>query len=274
MTGADDDHCPPGRLRGPDDNVTFGTPRHRGAAGGEECARAFTRLADALRREFREHDRLVQALAAHYHLAAIHPFVDGNGRIARALEALMLQRAGLRDSCFIAMSNYYYDEKAAYLSALGEVRARDHDLTPFLVFGLSGVALQSRRLLGEIRHHVSKALFRNLVYDLFGRLKSPKRRVIADRQRRILNLLLEVESMDMDELVQKLIEAYGQLKSVSKAIRRDLLELVHLGAITAEKRGDRVILRVRLEWPTEITETEFFARVKSLPRAKTHAFLQ
>src|SRR5262249_38299675 len=33
VTGCDDDHCPPGKTRGPDENVTFGTPRHRGVAG-------------------------------------------------------------------------------------------------------------------------------------------------------------------------------------------------------------------------------------------------
>ena len=59
---------------------------------------------------FRGHDILIQALAAHYHFAAMHPFLDGNGRTARALEALMLGGAGLRDTCFIAMSNYYYEE--------------------------------------------------------------------------------------------------------------------------------------------------------------------
>ena len=81
-------------------------------------------------------DPLIQALAVHYHVAAIHPFEDGNGRTARALEALLLQRAGLRSSCFIPMSNYYYDEKPAYLAALARVRAQDHDLTTFLKFGL------------------------------------------------------------------------------------------------------------------------------------------
>ena len=34
VTGADDDHCPPGILRGKDQNVVFGRPRHRGVEGG------------------------------------------------------------------------------------------------------------------------------------------------------------------------------------------------------------------------------------------------
>ena len=96
MTGCDDDHCAPGRLRGRDENVTFGFPRHRGCEGGPACGKAFSALVDAVKRDFRAHDPLIQAMALHYHFAAMHPFLDGNGRTARALEALLLQRAGLR----------------------------------------------------------------------------------------------------------------------------------------------------------------------------------
>ncbi|MBI3680677.1 MAG: Fic family protein, partial [Acidobacteria bacterium] len=107
VTGADEDHCAPGEIRAEDHNVTFGSPPHRGAEGGKECQEAFLGLSHALQHEFLAHDLLIQALAIHYHFAAIHPFLDGNGRTARALEALMLQRAGLRNTLFIAMSNYY-----------------------------------------------------------------------------------------------------------------------------------------------------------------------
>jgi fido (protein-threonine AMPylation protein) len=122
VTGCDDDHCPPGILRERDYNVTFGIPPHRGAEGGPVCEEAFNGLLQSAQTEFRDHDPLVQAMALHYHLAAMHPFLDGNGRTARAMEALMLRRAGLTDRAFVAMSNYYYDEKPAYLRILGEVR--------------------------------------------------------------------------------------------------------------------------------------------------------
>ena len=117
VTRADDDHCAPGVLRAKDHNVTFGSPPHRGAEGGNECERAFGELCRALGEEFRGHDKLIQALALHYHFVAIHPFLDGNGRTGRAIEALMLRKTGLQDTLFIAMSNYYYDQKSDYLKA-------------------------------------------------------------------------------------------------------------------------------------------------------------
>lgn len=275
VTGADDDHCPPGQIRRHDENVNFGQPRHRGAEGGDECALAFGEFTRALQQDYGDHDPLIQALAAHYHLAAMHPFMDGNGRTARALEALLLQRTGLRDTCFIAMSNYYYDEKTAYLTALAEVRERDHDLTPFLVFGLRGIALQSRRLLAEIQHHISKELFRNLMFDLFHRLRTPRKRVIAERQIAILKLLLEADWMDLEQIFQKTAGTYTALKNPRKAVIRDLNDLIRLKAVKFEKLGEgRYRLGVRLEWPTEITETAFFEQLKALPKAKTHSFLQ
>jgi len=274
VIGCDDDHCHPGKLRGCDQNVTFGAPMHRGAEGGEECAEAFRKLAEAVRTTFRGHDQLIQALALHYHFAAIHPFLDGNGRTARALEALMLQRTGLRDTLFIAMSNYYYENKAAYLNALNDAGAKDHDLTPFLKFALNGIENQCRRLFDEIREHVAKALFRNTVTDLFGRMASPRKRVISSRHVQILGLLLDVDEMTLTDLSTKTRHLY-KVKNPYKALIRDLQYLIRLQAIRAKKLPDNrdYNLSINREWPTQITETEFFKRVKDMPKGKMFGFL-
>lgn len=277
VTGADDDHCEPGRLRGPDHNVNFGQPRHRGAAGGQECASAFRAFVRALTTDFRAHPPLLSALAAHCHLAAIHPFMDGNGRAARALEALLLQRAGLRDTCFIAMSNYYYEEKPGYLAALAESARRNHDLTPFFKFALAGVAAQARRMLDLIQTQVAKALFRNMMHDLFGRLKSTRRRVLAKRQLDILSFLLKQGPVALDLMYESLLRGasmYGGLKNARKALLRDLSELVNLGAIRVEEKGDgRHYVSVRLDWPQEMNESKFAEYLKRLPKAKSPSFL-
>jgi Fic family protein len=274
VSGCDDDHCPPGELRRSDQNVTFGTPRHRGVEGGDECVEAFRALMDAVRGVFRKHDPLLQALALHYHLAAMHPFLDGNGRTARALEALMLQRLGLRDSLFIAMSNHYYEEKPAYLQALNDTRAGAHDLTPFLRFALTGVERQCRRLFTEIRFHIAKALYRNTVADLFGRLKSPRKRVMSARHVQLLNLLLDQGELVLGVVRERTVHLYA-VKNPSKALARDLIYLLELQAIRVreleESRGYAV--SVNLEWPTQITETEFFRRVKAMPKGKVYGFL-
>lgn len=274
VSGCDDDHCPPGCLRDRDANVTFGAPRHRGVEGGEECRAAVRGLVKAAQTIFQEHDPLIRALALHYHFAAMHPFLDGNGRTARALEALMLQRVGLRDTLFIAMSNYYYEQKVGYLNALNDTRAQNHDLTPFLKFALKGIEIQCRRLFGEIRLQIAKALYRNTVTDLFGRLKSPRKRVMSDRHVQLLNLLLDQEEITLAELAKRTLHLY-RMKDAYRALIRDLSYLIELNALWSRRLPDNAgfLISIRLEWPTKITETEFFRRVKSMPKAKVHGFL-
>ncbi|MEX2303586.1 MAG: Fic family protein [Bryobacterales bacterium] len=273
VTGCDDDHCAPGELRSRDQNVTFGFPRHRGSEGGKECADGFGALTAELAGRFRDHDPLIQAMALHYHFASMHPFLDGNGRTARAIEALLLQRAGLRDTAFIAMSNYYYEEKPRYLSVLAEVRRNRHDLTAFLIFGLRGVRMQCDRLSREITRSVKKAVFRNMMYDLFSRLETPRKRVIAKRQIEILKVLLDETPLTI-ELYRRLKGAYGKLASPTNAFARDVFSLVHLGAVKVKHDADKpASLEANLDWPQQITETDFMAKIKNLPTAKGHGFL-
>jgi Fic family protein len=274
ITGADDDHCAPGKPRDEGQNVIFGVPPHRGAEGGEECREALAQLVQAVQHEFPEHDMLIQALAVHYHLGAMHAFMDGNGRTARAVEALMLQRAGLRDTAFIAMSNYYYDEKKSYLTSMNETGDGDHDLTPFLRFALRGIAIQSQRLANEIRLHVSKEIFRSFAHDLFTRLLSPRKTIIAKRQLAILEELLRRDETDFEELVKTLADIYKSVKNPRKAIVRDIDHLSALRAISVEKMGEnRFMISVKLEWPRQMTESAIFEIIRSLPKAKSRSFL-
>ena len=274
VSGCDDDHCAPGQIRTRDQNVTFGAPRHRGAEGGDECELALGGLVAAARGPFYEHDPLIQALALHYHFAAMHPFLDGNGRTARALEALMLQRTGLRDTLFIAMSNYYYEQKVGYLNALNSTRAASHYLTLFLKFGLKGIASQCSRLFAEIRQQVAKALYRNTVTDLFGRLKSPRKRVVSGRHVQLLNLLLDEEEITLAALTERTQHIFN-VSNPYKALVRDLNYLIAIGAIAAKRLPDKTgfLISINLDWPTKITETEFFQRVKGMPKGKVYGFL-
>ena len=278
VTGCDDDHCAPGGIRQADQNVTFGVPKHRGAPGGQRCEALLDRLTQELATAFKDHDPLVQALALHYHFAAMHPFSDGNGRTARALEALMLQRAGLKDVLFIAMSNYYYEEKRAYLQALAAVRAQDHDLTMFLSFALRGIALQVFRLTGMLKKAVSKELFRNLMNELFVRLESTRKRVIVKRQLMVLNRLLERDGeVEWLQLVDEVRQYYASRKHVVAAMVRDVNRLAALGAVRVRiddtSGRPQYFLEANLDWPSTITDTEFFERIEELPKSKTHRFL-
>ncbi|MDE0213874.1 MAG: Fic family protein [Deltaproteobacteria bacterium] len=263
VTGCDDDHCQPGALRPDGWNVTFGSPLCRGVEGGGQCRVAFDSFCSAIAGEFRLHDRIIQAIATHYHVGSMHPFGDGNGRTARALEAFMLRQAGVNDMVMVSLSNYYYEHKDEYLTALFDSRSEDHDLTPFLRFALGAVAERCNAVAAAITAHHERTLFREFARSLFGQLRSPRRRVLADRQLRVLEVLLDGGSIGLDELVDRVRVDYGDLKFPVRALARDLVELIGLSAIVLDE--ERVT--VNLGWPQQFSGSELLARYESMPSA-------
>ncbi len=84
---------------------------------------------------------LVRAAMAHLNLALIHPFKDGNGRMARCLQALMLAREGLVAPEFCSIEEYLGRNQQAYYAVLTEVAHGvwnpSADATPWMRFCLT-----------------------------------------------------------------------------------------------------------------------------------------
>ena len=110
------------------------------------------------------------------------------------------------------------------------------------------------------------------MYDLFIRMQTARKRVIAERQIEILKILLE-GSQTLDSLNKKVGLIYKELSNPQKALIRDLNYLLGLHAIRYTKDQNIYTFFVRLEWATEITESEFFEKTKQLPKAKGQSFL-
>ena len=265
VTGCEDDHCKPGALREHGYNVTFGLPRCRGAEGGEGCQDAFDALCDAINGEFREHDGIIQAMAIHYHIGAMHPFGDGNGRTARAVEAFMLRKAGVSDRIMVSLSNYYYSHQDEYRAALFESRQRGHDLTPFLRFALPAVTERCNAVAGEILVNHKRSLFREFARSLFGRLRSPRRRVLVERQLQVLETLLDSDPMGLGDFARRTETIYQKLKYPDRAWVRDVRELINLGAVELELRDGHIW--VNLEWPQQFSESELLERYENMSSA-------
>ncbi len=263
VTGCDDDHCEPGALRRAGSNVTFGSPVCRGAEGGPQLADVFGALCQAITGEFRGHDRIIQAMAAHYHIGAMHPFDDGNGRTARALEAFMLRRAGVNDMVMVSLSNYYYEHQQEYLAALYESRVSGNDLTPFLTFALPAVAERCNALAEEIETHSKRLLYREFAISLFGRLRSPRRRALAERQLRLIDILLDTDPMNPFELTDRALMHYSSLKFPERALFRDLGGLLFMSALSLN--DGRVT--VNLDWPRTVSESDLLEMYERMPSA-------
>lgn len=69
---------------------------------------------------------------SHYEFVRIHPFVDGNGRTARALSTLILYFKGFDTKRFFALDDYYNEERGRYYGALQTVDPKTLDTTKWL----------------------------------------------------------------------------------------------------------------------------------------------
>jgi len=89
-------------------------------------------------------------------LLAIHPFDDGNGRIARLLSTYLLERAGFHFARFYSLDSVILDRHSEYYQCLLESQrvwySSEEDLTPWINFYLSCVFSQWLRAYEEIQH--------------------------------------------------------------------------------------------------------------------------
>ena len=141
-----DDKCYPGQIRSAGMNVRVG--QSRGAEGGDETLDALETLCSLLNKGQEEiadtygkgilAHTIERAVMAHYHFAAIHPFMDGNGRTARLLETMVLRhRMPHRGLVQQSLANHYWENQQEYYQALHQSVACNHDFTPLLKLALS-----------------------------------------------------------------------------------------------------------------------------------------
>ena len=102
---------------------------------------------------------VLQASYAHYALVAVHPFADGNGRVARALASLFFYKAASVPLLIFA------DRRAAYLDSLQAADADHHE--PIVRFFLDS-GLDAMGLVLESLSHVSQADPEQVVSRLRG----------------------------------------------------------------------------------------------------------
>jgi Fic family protein len=119
----------------------------------------FDRVPDLIAATVRELEEseapvLVRAAMAHLNLVMVHPFRDGNGRMARALQTLVLAREQLMAPVFSSIEEYLGHNTEAYydvLAKVGEGRwSPQHDARPWLRFCLTAHYHQARTQLRRI----------------------------------------------------------------------------------------------------------------------------
>jgi Fic family protein len=123
---------------------------------------------------------MVRAALAHLNLVMVHPFSDGNGRMARALQSFVLAREGILDPTFSSIEEYLGRNTQAYYDVLAQVGQGawhpENDPLPFVTFCLTAHYRQAETLLR--RHEEMERLWALLEQEA-TRKGLPERAMLA-----------------------------------------------------------------------------------------------
>ncbi len=161
-------------------NVTFGEPRQASLCETqtdiEHAMAAFITWLNKDGTTMLSQDPFVKAIMADYYLTEIHPFGDGNGRTARALEALILYAHGINDYCFWSLSNFWSSHKDQYINHLHTIRDT-LDPTEFVLWGLNGYLDEITSIKHKVLKKIKQLMFSDYIQYLFRNKKYKKIKV-------------------------------------------------------------------------------------------------
>lgn len=229
----------PGEIR----EHSVGVLRYRGAPA-EDCEYLLERTCAWLRDGFHVEAEqsymtfavaVVKALLAHLYIAWIHPFGDGNGRVARMAEFRFLVAAGLPWPACHLLSNHYNQTREAYYHALDLTSKADgYPVETFIAYAVQGLRDGLDEQAGMIRESQMKVTWENYVHEKFRDQHTPAR----SRQKQIALAL----SADAPTQVAKIrylnpLIAESYAGKTSKTVTRDLHELEARGLVRRRRDG-------------------------------------
>lgn len=169
-------------------------------------------------------DLVMKAGLAHLWFVSIHPFDDGNGRIARAIADMAFARSENSTQRFYSMSTQIRQERNAYYEILERTQKSGMDVTPWLEWFLACLGRAIDGAQTALRGVLDKAKFWERIRGI----------AMNDRQRLVLNKLL-------DGFEGKLTTTkYAKLtKSSQDTALRDMTYLVDKGVLVRSTQGGR-----------------------------------
>jgi Fic family protein len=174
---------------------------------------------------------VLKAGIAHYEIVRIHPFLDGNGRVARAAATLVLFKAGYDIKRFFSLEEHYDREPLSYYEALQSVGKREGNLTEWLEYFTEGLAIELTRIKDKIK---SLSTDLKIKKSLGGQPLS-----LSERQIKIIEFVQEngfLQNKSFFELFPMISE---------DTVLRELKDLMKKGIVKKEgtTKGVRYVLR-------------------------------
>jgi Fic family protein len=186
---------------------------------------------------------LVQAALVHVQFEAIHPFLDGNGRVGRLLITLLLVAKGVLPSPLLYLSAWFEVTRTEYYARLSGVTERG-EWEEWLLYFLTGTAGQADDALGRI----------GLIDDLLSRWRAELAKVSSRLPEKAIDLFAENPFWTVSGMAGRLDVAFT---TAQRAI--DRLEQAGIVTLAGEAKRNRVycaraILEVLEEPPRLVKE--------------------
>jgi Fic family protein len=173
-------------------------------------------------------DGLVRAGLAHLWFVTLHPYEDGNGRLARALTDMALSQDEGMTMRLFSLSAQILRERDAYYRMLEQTQRGGLDVTEWLAWFLAQVAAAATAAEQTVTHTMGKARFwlRHQTTHL------------NERQRKALNRLLDAGPDGFEGGINT--RKYVSLTKASRATAyRELADMVDKGCLQADSKGGR-----------------------------------
>lgn len=173
-------------------------------------------------------DGLVRAGLAHLWFVTLHPFEDGNGRLARAITDMAIAQDEKQPMRFFSLSAQILREREAYYDQLESTQRGGLDITAWLVWFLTQVEAACTDADNIVANTLGKARF----------WLRHQQTALNERQRKVLNRLLDAGPDGFEGCMTN--RKYMSLTSVSRATAtRELADLVEKGCVRAVGGGGR-----------------------------------
>lgn len=189
-------------------------------------------------------DGMVRAGLAHLWFVSIHPFEDGNGRIARAITDMALSQDEGRDQRLYSMSQQIQVERNAYYDVLERTQKGTSDATEWVVWFLECLA----RAIERSESQVALALSHSRFWQQHAEAG------LSQRQVKVVKRLLEAGPDGFEGGMTN--RKYVGLAKVSReTAKRDLADLVDRGILRKNQGGGRSV-SYSLIWPDQRREVQ------------------
>jgi Fic family protein len=170
---------------------------------------------------------VLKAIILHFWLAYEHPFVDGNGRVARALFYWFMLKNGYWLFEFLSISQTFKDAPMAYPKAFLYSEYDDNDLTYFILYNLNSILSTLRKLESHLENRQRE---KKVIDQQLNKVE------VNERQYGVLiQAIQDPTTMFSIKLHQR---TFGV---VYQTARHDLLNLAERGLLVMVKRGRKMI---------------------------------